>query len=347
MNDHSEVKALLKIWSIVFLSLSYCYFITSKIPKGKIRLLFVLPIIYLFTIPPLSLSYVLTTGITSSFITWLTTSMLLLYSFDLGPYKRLTTKKFENPFPIKYKNTAFYNKESSKRLPLSLWSKALISSIVILFCDKYREELHQGVILVIYSYLLSLLVDIAMGFSNMLVGPIMGVELAQPSDEPYLATSLQDFWGRRWNLMVTDTLRHTVYNPTRVFSSKYFGEKWATAHGTMASFIVSGLMHELILYYVTRVSPSWEMTWFFVLHGISVTVEVAVKRALGQKVRLDRAISDPLTVGFVMGTGYLWFFPPIMKNHVDLRVFEELVSFYGYFWGIFKWFGSFSTMNYQ
>uniref|UniRef100_A0A2N9ISK3 Uncharacterized protein n=1 Tax=Fagus sylvatica TaxID=28930 RepID=A0A2N9ISK3_FAGSY len=30
---------------------------------------------------------------------------------------------------------------------------------------------------------------------------LVGVELEPQFDEPYLATSLQDFWGRRWNLM--------------------------------------------------------------------------------------------------------------------------------------------------
>ncbi|KAH9621972.1 hypothetical protein KSS87_014563 [Heliosperma pusillum] len=168
-----------------------------------------------------------------------------------------------------------------------------------------------------------------MGLSNMFVGPMMGLELVEPSNEPYLATSLQDFWGRRWNLMVTHTLRHTVYNPTRVFSSKYLGRKWSDALGTMAAFSVSGLMHELIFYYVTRVSPSWEVTWFFVLQGICVTLEVALKRtALGHKLRLHWAVTIPLTVGFVMGTGYLWFFPPLVRNKVDLRTIQELKSLY-------------------
>ncbi|XP_074303183.1 long-chain-alcohol O-fatty-acyltransferase-like [Silene latifolia] len=355
MEDDSEAKALLKVCSIIFVSLSYCYFIVSKIPKGKMRLLFILPILVLYTILPLSLSYVFTTGITSSFITWLTSSKLLLYSFGLGPLTTAITGRESDvrnlthiksfltfvlmaAFPIKIKDsTTSYSKKSSKVLPLNLWSKALISSILIAICDKYGEKLQVGVVLVIYSGLLCCLVDIAMGLSNMLVGPMMGLELVEPSNEPYLATSLQDFWGRRWNLMVTHTLRHTVYNPTRVFSSKYLGGKWATALGTMAAFSVSGLMHELIFYYVTRVSPSWEVTWFFVLQGISVTIEVALKRAMGDKLRLHWAVTNPLTVGFVMGTGYLWFFPPLVRNKVDLRSIQELQSLYEAFISFFKW----------
>ena len=32
-------------------------------------------------------------------------------------------------------------------------------------------------------------------------------------DSPYLATSLRDFWGRRWNLTAANTLRFLVYEP--------------------------------------------------------------------------------------------------------------------------------------
>ncbi|KAK4360075.1 hypothetical protein RND71_022304 [Anisodus tanguticus] len=43
------------------------------------------------------------------------------------------------------------------------------------------------------------------------------VELEPPFDEPYKTSSLQDFWRRRWNLMVTNILRPTVYDPVRIF----------------------------------------------------------------------------------------------------------------------------------
>jgi hypothetical protein len=38
---------------------------------------------------------------------------------------------------------------------------------------------------------------------------------------PYLSESLGDFWGRRYNLVVSYTLRHTIYHPI-VRSKKHF-----------------------------------------------------------------------------------------------------------------------------
>lgn len=175
-----------------------------------------------------------------------------------------------------------------------------------------------------------------MSVSNTIVGFIMGLELFPPSDEPYLSSSISDFWGRRWNLMVTDILRHTVYKPTRVFLSKYMGRDWASVISVIATFLVSGLMHELIFYYMARVSPSWEVTWFFVLHGLCVVLEFWVKKLLGQKLGLHWVITGPLTVGFVMGTGYLWFFPPLVRNKVDVRAIEEAMTLYEFIKGKLK-----------
>ena len=127
--------------------------------------------------------------------------------------------------------------------------------------------------------------------------------------------------------MISDTLRHTVYKPIQSTSVKYVGHRWAPLPGVMASFVVSGLMHELIYYYVTRVTPTWEVTWFFVLHGVCVILEVVVKRGLGQKWRLNWAVSGPLTVGFVMVTALWLFFPQVTRNQVDVRATEDIMVF--------------------
>ncbi|XP_074320197.1 long-chain-alcohol O-fatty-acyltransferase-like [Silene latifolia] len=358
---NEAIKSLIKVWSIIFASLCYCYFISSKLPKGKLRLLSLIPIICLYILLPLSIYPVLPTGITSFFITWLASSKLLLFAFDLGPLtvpkgtekgtkegsdvhnlendrepiKSLFRFMFIAAFPVKGNDQTTLAKKPTKVIPLNFWSKTLISSILITICDRYKIQLHPGVTFVIYCVLLYLLVDLVIDIANKLVGPLLHVELVPPSDEPYMSTSLQDFWGRRWNLMVTDTLRHTVYKPVRVFSSKYVGKDLALGLAQATSFLVSGLVHELIFYYMTRVRPSWEVTWFFVLHGVCVVVEVVVKNGLGRKVRLGRVVTGPLTIGFVMATAYLWFFPPLTRNQVDIRTIEEFKTFYGFVKGIF------------
>lgn len=102
-----------------------------------------------------------------------------------------------------------------------------------------------------------LLVDVVFGLCNIVVNFALGMDLELPSDDPYFSTSLRDFWGRRWNLMVTNLLRHTVYIPVRTGSNDVLGRRWASLPGVIASFLVSGLMHELLFYYVTRATPTW------------------------------------------------------------------------------------------
>ncbi|KAA8527024.1 hypothetical protein F0562_008747 [Nyssa sinensis] len=180
-----------------------------------------------------------------------------------------------------------------------------------------------------YSYFFSskLPKDLLVALSSALVRVLIGLELERPSDEPYFATSLQDFWGRRWNLAVTNILRHTVYKPVRSASAAVIGSKWAPLLAVLTSFLVSGLMHELLFYFVTGATPTWEMTSFFVLHGVCVVVEMGVKRALTDRWRLHWAVSGPLTVGFVMVTSFWLFFPPIVRNGIDVKVIKEFQLF--------------------
>ncbi|KAM7251783.1 hypothetical protein ACFE04_023666 [Oxalis oulophora] len=152
---------------------------------------------------------------------------------------------------------------------------------------------------------------------------VLGFEIEPQFNEPYLATSLQDFWGKRWNLMVPTILHPTVYSPTRRVASSLIGNKWAPVAAVLASFLVSGLFHELIYYYFTHVRPTWEVTWFFVLHGVCMGLEIVVKRSVEGKWRLWRGVSGLLTVGFVAVTGAWLFFPQVLRNGVDQRAISE------------------------
>lgn len=175
--------------------------------------------------------------------------------------------------------------------------------------------------LIIYCVLVFLLIDLLVFVSNAVVSTVVGVELDPPSDQPYLSTSLQDFWGRRWNLTVTNILRHTVHKPVKAMFS---GRVWDWIPAVLATFLVSGLMHELLICYMTRVRPTWEMTWFFVVHGVCVVVEVLLKKVLAGKLVVPVVVSRLLAVGFVVVTSFWLFFPPLIESGVDVMVLEEI-----------------------
>ena len=123
--------------------------------------------------------------------------------------------------------------------------------------------------------------------------------------------------------MVTSILRPTVYIPVRCISANVIGSRWAALPAIISTFIVSGLAHEVIYFYFTRVHPTWEVTWFFVLHGVCTAIEVVVKKAVANKWRLHRAISGPLTIVFMAVTGGWLFFPQLIRNGVDMKAIEE------------------------
>lgn len=87
--------------------------------------------------------------------------------------------------------------------------------------------------------------------------------------------------------------------------------------GFFASFLVSGLLHEIIFFYLTREAPTWEVTCFFVLHGVFTVVEVAVKRTgFVRRWRVIPVVSRILTVGFVFLTCGWLFFPQFKRSGV-------------------------------
>ncbi|KAH7838852.1 hypothetical protein Vadar_031933 [Vaccinium darrowii] len=187
----------------------------------------------------------------------------------------------------------------------------------------FNAHLHPEVILIISSFHIYLGLEILLGTAAAVAQALLGIELEPHFNAPYLSTSLQDFWGRRWNLVVAQTLRHTVYDPILGVSARFMGRKWASLPAVMCTFLVSALMHELIFYYLGRMRPTWELTWFFLLHGACLVVEIAIKKVVKDRYRLPRVIATPMTVGFVMVTGLWLFLPQLLRCKTDVRSLQE------------------------
>ncbi|XP_021757895.1 long-chain-alcohol O-fatty-acyltransferase-like [Chenopodium quinoa] len=318
-----EAQKFFQSCLIILASLCYSYLIPSKLPKGKIRLFSLLPIFSLFIILPLSLSRPIPITIISWFITWLATSKLLLFAFNLGPLSAqnsLINFILIAALPIKIKEKdPLHHTQHTRILPPDNWLRSFFFTLFVIIYDRTKSW-------VMFGFALFLFIDLCFALCAFIVGPL-GLELEEPSDEPYASSSLQDFWGRRWNRMISDTLRHTVYKPVRSTFVDLVGLKWAQVMGTMATFFVSGLVHEVMIFNVTRVWPNWEVTCYFLLHGVCVVLEMAVKRELGWKLNLHWAVSGPLTVGFVLITGYWLFFPTLWRSHVDSESIEDIKVF--------------------
>lgn len=324
-----EIQNFIKVWIKATLCLCYCYYISSRIPKGIFRLLSLIPIFYIFLLLPLNLHSIHLCGLTTFFLVWLCAFKLLLFAFDQGPLSPLPPNVihfiFISSLPIKLTPKHNPSKSFTKKrfFPKALLLKVLFWALIICAYD-YAENLNPRLILLLYCCHLYLGLELVLTLCATPARAAFGFELEPQFDEPYLSSSLQDFWGRRWNLMVTSILRPTVYDPLRRISTRLLGPAYGSQPAVMATFVVSGLMHELIYYYLARAPPTWEVTWFFVLHGVCTAAEVAAKKALKRRGwRLHRAVSVPLTVAFLAVTGDWLFFPQLVRNGVVKKGKEE------------------------
>nr|GMD08929.1 acyl-CoA--sterol O-acyltransferase 1-like [Ipomoea batatas] len=215
--------------------------------------------------------------------------------------------------------------ENRQKSAVSYTLKAVLMGLIIRIYD-YSDSINPTVILIIYFLHMYLFLDTILAIVAALARAVLGLELEPTFNEPYLSDSLQDFWGSRWNLMVNRIMRPTVYSPFLDVSDKYLGRKWATYPAVMATFTVSGLMHELIYFYLGRVRPTWEVTWFFLLHGACVAVEIAVKKVLRGRCWLPGILGTILTLGFVMLTGFWLFLPQLLRCEAFVKAIAEYAT---------------------
>ncbi|RVW70227.1 Long-chain-alcohol O-fatty-acyltransferase [Vitis vinifera] len=257
----------------------------------------------------------------------LQTSPLLLRPWPLSPpqpllhlylHCLLPIKISQNPYPNSYKITSPYSKTGQK---VAFLIKALALA-ALLKVYKYRQFLHPNVILALYCCHVYLAAELILALAAAPARAIGPGARATSSMNP-TSQLLYRISGGRWNLMVSSILRPTIYFPIRGFTASRLGPRCSHLLAMLAAFTVSGLMHEVIYYYLTRVTPTWEVTWFFVLQGVCTAAEVAAKKAAAGRWQLPPAVTRPLTVVFVAATGFWLFFPQLLRNHVDVKTIGE------------------------
>ncbi|KAF2564271.1 hypothetical protein F2Q70_00014943 [Brassica cretica] len=328
-----ELRNLSKVWISALVSICYCYFISCRISKGVLRLITILPVSILFLVLPLSFSSVHFCVISALFFSWLANFKLMLFAFDQGPLYPLPANLYRficyACFPIKIRQnpspSGIANRlRKNKPIPKLVFAVKILIFGVLLHIYEYSDSLPRFAVLSIYCLHIYLELELVLVFVGAVVSTLLGCDIEPVFNEPYLATSLQDFWSRRWNLMVSAVLRSTVHIPVQRFCTRFLflGPDAAVLVGVMSSFLVSGLMHELIYFYAIRLPPTWEVTCFFVLHGVATTTEIAVKRTLRWRPP-HRAVSGLGVLAFVSVTGVWLFLPQLLRNNVHERAIGE------------------------
>jgi D-alanyl-lipoteichoic acid acyltransferase DltB (MBOAT superfamily) len=118
------------------------------------------------------------------------------------------------------------------------------------------------------------------GAASMTLGlfALLGYELPERYQYPFLASSPVDFW-RRWNLYVADWFKHYVFNPTalRVMRSRPRDASAAKMLAVLLTFAACGAAHEYVLY-LKAFSAGVGILLAFVLQGCVVLLWLGLER---------------------------------------------------------------------
>jgi len=176
---------------------------------------------------------------------------------------------------------------------LGVAKKLLIADRLAPFCDAIfaRPALYSSAtnMLAVVAYSLQIYCDFS-GYSDIAIGAskIIGFDLPENFNMPYLATSLSDFW-KRWHITLSSWLRDYLYIP---LGGNRKGQL-RTYVNLMLTMLLGGLWH----------GANWTFVVWGALHGIGL----AVTRAIGSRTsfELPKPVRCLLTYVFVCLT---WIF---------------------------------------
>ncbi len=150
-----------------------------------------------------------------------------------------------------------------------LFKKIVVSDRLSLYVSPVYDNVHDytGVVFVVITYLYALQIyfDFS-GYTDMALGTarIFNIKLTQNFNNPYLATSIADFW-RRWHISFSRWILDYIFKPLQMQWRAW--KTWGTAAALFVAFLVSGVWH----------GAAWGFVVWGMLHGIYLGTSVFYK----------------------------------------------------------------------
>ncbi len=148
-----------------------------------------------------------------------------------------------------------------------------------------------------------------------LIWKSVGVDAEPIMQSPALATSLSDFWGKRWNLGFRQLTHGLVFRPAR--------ERFGLPAATMAAFFVSGVIHDFVISFPARGGYGLPTT-YFLLQGAGLLVE---RSAIARKIGIGHGFRGWLFTLLCAGGPAFLLFHPIFIRNVMLPFFAFIGPF--------------------
>lgn len=133
-----------------------------------------------------------------------------------------------------------------------------------------------------------------------------GFQAVPLMDRPAMATSVSDFWGKRWNVAFRDLTHRMVFLPTL--------RRWGRTPALMAGFIFSGVIHELAITVPAGGGYGGPMV-FFILQALAALFE---RSKTGKRFGLGKGARGwAFTQGLLALTVALLFPPPFVLRIIN------------------------------
>lgn len=157
-------------------------------------------------------------------------------------------KPWSNPDAIK----------GAKHMIVGFFKKICVADLLSVYVNSIynnpTEATSLGVIIATCLFAVQIYCDFS-GYTDIAIGcaRVMGIRLMQNFNDPYVATTIKDFW-RRWHISLTSWFTDYVYIPLGGSRCK----KWRHLTNIMIVFLLSGIWH----------GAAWTYIIWGVLHGV-------------------------------------------------------------------------------
>ena len=178
---------------------------------------------------------------------------------------------------------------------VGLFKKLALANYLALFVDPIygNPKAYDGATLAMatFAFAWQIFFDFS-GYTDMArgVAKVMGFNLILNFNNPYLATSLGDFW-RRWHISLSSWFRDYVYIPL----GGNQGNSSVIYRNLFITFLVSGIWH----------GASWTFAVWGALHGLGVMATRELERSAFYRDRVPRLVKQ---MGVFLFVCFTWVF---------------------------------------
>ncbi len=226
---------------------------------------------------------------------------ILHYSLYVLYFPQLVAGPIERPQHLlpQLKNSIYFNysniAEGLFRIACGFFKKVVIADRLSLFVDPVFNDIQTSngysifIAMIFFAFEIycdfSGYTDIAIGISRM-----MGIKLVENFKNPFLSTSITEFW-RRWHISLSTWFADYVYSPLAI-KRRNWGD-WGIVYTSMVTFLLIGLWH----------GANWTFVIYGGINGLMLSFEF-----LTRKKRKNIRKKIPIILNNIVGVSYTFLF---------------------------------------